>query len=58
MCPKPQIEGFASAVLNMYPLYVKGILAVSGGVLDQPNVYLDSMAIIANVYSEYESEGA
>lgn len=43
VCPKPQITPQSDRYLSLYRHYRNGILAVSGGLLDQPNPYLESM---------------
>jgi len=43
-------------MVRLYPFYKQGVLAITGGALDQPNVYLEAMSIVANVFSEYENQ--
>lgn len=40
-------------MVHLYGFYTDRVLAVTGGVLDQPNVYMDAMSVIAAVYQEY-----
>ena len=42
--------------LNLYNLYDKGVLAVAGGVSDQPAIYMDLMRCIGSAVGEVESE--
>ena len=38
--------------LTLYAHYKAGFLAVAGGTLDQPNAFLEAMALIGNVVNK------
>jgi len=45
-CPLPMISELSSFFLRMYQHYSKGVLITSGGLLDQPNKYLEAMELM------------
>ena len=45
-CPAREVTQDSREWLALRPHYMNGFLAVAGGVLDQPNAYLDAMALI------------
>ena len=47
VCLKPLINRWSSSIVGLYGHYSAGHLAVDGGVIDQPFVYLRAMEIIS-----------
>lgn len=45
-CPLPTITDESNFYLRMHKHYAHGILMLSGGLLDQPNKYLEAMELI------------
>lgn len=45
-CFLPMVTDESRFLLRLYRHYKNGLLAVSGGVLDQPNYYLEAMETI------------
>lgn len=45
-CPLPMISDASNFYLRMHMHYTNGILITQGGLLDQPNKYLEAMEII------------
>ena len=45
-CPLPMITEETDFFLRMYKHYKNGILLIGGGLLDQPNKYLEAMEMI------------
>lgn len=46
ICPATMVTADSREWLGLRPHYMNGFLAVAGGVLDQPNAYLEAMALI------------
>lgn len=45
-CPKPMITPESSWFLRLYRHYKNHLLPHAGGLLDQPNAYLEAMEVI------------
>jgi len=45
-CIKPMVSAQHMQLINLHKHYKNGHLAVIGGILDQPNYYLDAMLLI------------
>jgi hypothetical protein len=46
VCPRKLIEQSSNEWIALHAHYRAGFLAVAGGVLDQPNAYLEAMRLI------------
>lgn len=51
-CFLPMITKRSLMLIDLYPHYKRGNLLRSGGVLEQPHVYLQSMNLIAELANE------
>ena len=49
VCLKPMVTTHTYALIRLFKHYKNGILAKKGGVLSQPNYYLEAMEILDNV---------
>jgi len=50
------INGFSDQMIGLYWHYKNGLLPFSGGVMEQPSVYLEAMRIIDSAYSRIQAE--
>lgn len=48
-CLLPMVTDYSRKLLSMHNHYDKGNLFTAGGIYDQPNSYLEAMAIITRV---------
>ena len=55
-CPRRAVSPESRFWLDLYSHYAKGHLYASGGVSDQPAVYLDVMALISSYVSEAQDD--
>jgi hypothetical protein len=55
-CLKPMVRPEARAMIKLYPYYLDGHLARAGGVLDQPNAYIEAMGVIRAHMAEVKRE--
>jgi len=53
VCPKGTMGSFEMQMLRDHVHYKNGVLPFSGGSYEQPNVFMQTMAIIEQVYQEY-----
>lgn len=51
------MDPFSRQMNELYGFYADKVLAIQGGVLDQPNAYIEAMQIIGQVYQEYREVG-
>jgi len=58
VCPVPLISPLSYKLLSLYKHYDKQLLPFSGGVLDQPNIYIEAMEIIGDTLAEIAREKA
>lgn len=56
ICPRRLITTESSDWLRLFSLYKAGHLLVSGGVLDQPAIYLHAMTLIDVLISQAQSK--
>jgi hypothetical protein len=56
VCPRWLVDERSGELCRMYRHYKNGVLAFSGGLLEQPNVYVKAMAIIDERTSRIELE--
>ncbi|MBY6104907.1 hypothetical protein KUW19_00225 [Ferrimonas balearica] len=52
VCPKGQITPRSDLYLQLFPHYRAGYLAHAGGVMDQPEPYLQAMSLIQSELSK------
>jgi hypothetical protein len=52
ICIKPMVTATHHQLLRLHKHYKNGLLPLSGGVLDQPNIYLEAMELIDGVLSD------
>ncbi len=53
VCPKGTMEPFALQMLDDFTHYQNSILPFGGGRYDQPNIFMQAMSIIQQVYNEH-----
>lgn len=56
VCLLPMVTEFASNVISMYGHYKAGYLLTAGGMLDQPNPYIEAMEILEATMNEQQLE--
>lgn len=56
-CLLPQVTEEARDMLHLYRHYKNGYLPRAGGILDQPAVFMESMALIDAVVSREKAKG-
>lgn len=54
-CLLPMVTDEARAMLDLYRHYKNGYLPRAGGILDQPAVYMESMALIDSAVARAEA---
>lgn len=57
-CLLPLVTPWANKCIDFYSHYKKGVLLMGGGLLDQPNVYLEAMNVIQSTISSNEAKNA
>lgn len=55
-CPKPLVPEDWPMLMAVYRAWDHGTLLVTGGVSDQPGVYVDTMGLIASELAKVEQE--
>jgi len=55
-CLLPMITEFSYQMLNLFGHYQSHVLPLSGGVLEQPNIYTESMRVIDNHTNKLKAE--
>ena len=55
-CLLPMITEFSRQMLSLYGHYKAHVLPLSGGVLEQPNIYAEAMQIIEGHSLKLQSE--
>lgn len=56
VCPRWLVDERSGEYCRMYRHYKNGVLAYSGGLLEQPNVYVRAMGIIDERTAQIELE--
>ena len=51
------VTTFSISMINLYPHYQNKILAFAGGIFDQPNSYIQAMAIIDQYLKQEQTYG-
>jgi hypothetical protein len=57
-CPLPLVSATSNQMIRLYRHYKAGRYPFAGGLLDQPNFYIDAMEVIEGVSGEIEEERA
>lgn len=55
-CFLPMITPFSSRMLNLYGHYKNSVFPLSGGLLEQPNLYLRAMELIDSTMNKLSRE--
>lgn len=50
------ITDFSTQMIGLYWHYKNGLLPVAGGILDQPDIYLNAMRVIDSAYNRIQLE--
>lgn len=58
VCLLPMVTNFSRVMLDMYGHYEKGYLPAGGGMLDQPNAFVEAMQIIDGQMNHLKIERA
>jgi hypothetical protein len=56
ICLLPMITPFSSQIMDLLQHYRQGRFPLGGGVLDQPNAYLEAMRVVENRLATIEKE--
>lgn len=51
-CPRRMVTPDSAAWIDLFSHYKAGHLAIAGGVLDQPQAYLEAMRLIGNTVDQ------
>ncbi|HKQ24087.1 MAG TPA: hypothetical protein VJT81_06560 [Burkholderiales bacterium] len=54
-CPLPLITAASNSLVRLYRHYKAGRYPFGGGLLEQPNAYIEAMEVIESVSAEIES---
>jgi len=57
-CPLPVVTPTSNQMMRLYRHYKAGRYPFAGGLLEQPNFYIEAMEVIENVVTEIEAERA
>lgn len=52
ICPLPMITPRSNRLLELHGFYKNNILPLSGGILDQPNLFMEAMRQIDSIVNE------
>ncbi|MBI5789288.1 MAG: hypothetical protein HZA78_10580 [Candidatus Schekmanbacteria bacterium] len=55
-CPLKLVSGLSWSAIRLYQYYRQGFLPVTGGILDQSNLFLQALEIIQGSFNEVNHE--